>query len=200
MKPLFNWIRKMYTWVEGFAAKPHALWALFIIAFTESSFFPIPPDVLLIALAVAYPKKSLRFAMLCTIGSLFGGIFGYFIGHELMQTIGRPIIDFYNAGHYWLAIENAYRGPVGVWFLVAAAFTPIPYKVATIAAGATLMPFFPFLIASAVGRAGRFFLVAGLIWKFGPSIKSFIETYFDKLSIGFIALLVLGFIAVKWVF
>ena len=95
-----------------------------------------------------------------------GGIFGYFIGYELMEIVGRPIIDFYNANHYWLRVEEAYRGPVGVWFLVAAAFTPIPYKVATIAAGATQMPFIPFLVASALGRAARFFLVAGLIWKF----------------------------------
>lgn len=200
MKPLFNLIRKMYQWVEGFSTKPGALWALFLIAFMESSFFPIPPDVLLIALAVAMPTKSMRFAAVCTAGSVLGGMFGYFIGYELMDLIGRPIIDFYNAQAYWVKVEEAYRGPVGVWFLVAAAFTPIPYKVATIAAGATLMPLIPFIIASSVGRAARFFLVAGLIWKFGPSIKVFIEKYLDKLSIAFVVLLVLGFVAVKYVF
>ncbi len=200
MKPLFAFIRKLYNWVESFAEKPHALWALFIISFTESSFFPVPPDVLLIALAVAFPRKAMRFAAICTIGSVLGGMFGYFIGHQLMESVGRPIIEFYNADTYWLAVEEAYRGPVGVWFLLAAAFTPIPYKVATIAAGATLMPFVPFLIASAVGRAARFFLVAGLIWKFGPSIKTFIDKYFDRLSIAFVLLLVIGFVAVKWVF
>lgn len=200
MKPLFRLIRKMYNWVEGFSTKPGALWALFIIAFMESSFFPIPPDVLLIALAVAMPTKSMRFAAVCTAGSVLGGMFGYFIGYELMDLVGRPIIEFYNAQAYWLKVEEAYRGPVGVWFLVAAAFTPIPYKVATIAAGATLMPLLPFFLASALGRAARFFLVAGLIWKFGPSIKTFIEKYFDKLSIAFVVLLVLGFVAVKYVF
>jgi membrane protein YqaA with SNARE-associated domain len=197
---LFAWIRKMYQWVEGFSTKPGALWALFIIAFMESSFFPVPPDVLLIALAVAMPKRSMKFALICTVGSVLGGLFGYFIGYELMDMVGRPIIDFYNAQEYWLKVEEAYRGPVGVWFLVAAAFTPIPYKVATIAAGATLMPLLPFFIASALGRAARFFLVAGLIWRFGPSIKTFIDKYFDKLSIAFVVLLVLGFVAVKWVF
>jgi len=197
---LFSWIRKMYQWVEGFSTKPGALWALFIIAFMESSFFPVPPDVLLIALAVAMPKRSMKFALICTVGSVLGGLFGYFIGYELMDMVGRPIIDFYNAQEYWLKVEEAYRGPVGVWFLVAAAFTPIPYKVATIAAGATLMPLLPFFIASALGRAARFFLVAGLIWRFGPSIKTFIDKYFDKLSIAFVVLLVLGFVAVKWVF
>lgn len=190
----------MYNWVESFSTKPGAMWALFIIAFMESSFFPVPPDVLLIALAVAMPKKSMRFAAVCAAGSVLGGMFGYFIGYELMDIIGRPIINFYNAQEYWLKVEEAYRGPVGVWFLVAAAFTPIPYKVATIAAGATLMPFLPFVIASAVGRAARFFLVAGLIWRFGPSIKIFIDKYFDKLSIAFIVLLVVGFVAVKYVF
>ncbi len=190
----------MYDWVEGFSQKPGALWALFAIAFMESSFFPIPPDVLLIALAVTKPKRAMQFAAVCTAGSVFGGMFGYFIGYQLMEVVGLPIIDFYNAGHYWQSVEEAYRGPVGVWFLVAAAFTPIPYKVATIAAGATQMPFIPFLIASALGRAGRFFLVAGLIWKFGPTIKNFIDKYFDKLSIAFVVLLVLGFVAVKYVF
>jgi membrane protein YqaA with SNARE-associated domain len=200
MKKIFGWIRSMYHWVESFSTKPGALWALFIIAFMESSFFPVPPDVLLIALAVAMPVRSMRFAAICAAGSVLGGMFGYFIGYELMDLIGRPIIDFYNANEYWVKIEEAYRGPVGVWFLVAAAFTPIPYKVATIAAGATLMPFIPFVIASAVGRTARFFLVAGLIWKFGPSIKTFIDRYFDKLSIAFVILLVLGFVAVKYVF
>ncbi len=200
MKTLIAWFRKMYNWVEGFAGKPHALWALFFIAFAESSFFPIPPDVLLIALAVTFPTKSMRFALICTIGSVLGGILGYYIGYGLMETVGNPIIAAYNAQEYWLQVETAYRGELGIWFLVAAAFTPIPYKVATIAAGATQMPFFPFVIASLLGRAGRFFLVAGLIWKFGPSIKSFIDKYFDKLSIAFIVLLVLGFVAVKYIF
>lgn len=190
----------MYNWVEGFSTKPGALWALFIIAFAESSFFPIPPDVLLIAVAVTMPKGAMRFAAVCTAGSVLGGLFGYFIGYELMETVGRPIIDFYNANAYWVQVETAYRGPIGVWFLLAAAFTPIPYKVATIAAGATQMPLLPFFVASSVGRAARFFVVAGLIWKFGPSIKIFIEKYFDKLSIAFVALLVLGFVAVKYVF
>jgi len=200
MKIILGWIRRMYTWVEGFSSKPGAMWALFLIAFAESSFFPVPPDVLLIALAVATPTRAMRFAAICTLGSVLGGLLGYFIGYELMDLVGRPIVAFYNAEHYWLKVEEAYRGPVGVWFLLAAAFTPIPYKVATIAAGATLMPLLPFVVASVIGRAARFFLVAGLIWKFGPAFKVLIDKYFDKLSIAFIVLLVLGFIAVKYVF
>lgn len=200
MKTILGWIRGMYRWVEGFSTRSGAMWALFLIAFAESSFFPVPPDVLLIALAVATPARAMRFAAVCTAGSVLGGLFGYFIGYELMEIVGRRIIAFYHAEHYWLKVEEAYRGPVGVWFLLAAAFTPIPYKVATIAAGATIMPLLPFVVASALGRAARFFLVAGLILKFGPSIKVAIDRYFDKLSIAFIVLLVLGFIAVKYVF
>jgi membrane protein YqaA with SNARE-associated domain len=200
MKTVFAWIRGAYVWVEGFSNRPGALWALFIIAFTESSFFPVPPDVLLIALAVAVPARSMRFAAVCTAGSVLGGMLGYFIGYELMELVGHRIIAFYGAEHYWLRVEAAYRGPIGVWFLLAAAFTPIPYKVATIAAGATQMPLLAFALASAIGRAARFFVVAGLILKFGPSIKVAIEKYFDKLSIAFIVLLVLGFLAVKYVF
>ena len=189
----------MYDWVEGFAQKPTALWALFVIAFTESSFFPVPPDVLLIALAVSQPAKAMKFALITTVGSVLGGLFGYYIGYELMELVGDPIIAFYHAQAYKAIVVDKFQGPLGVWFLVAAAFTPIPYKVATIASGATQMPFLPFVVASALGRAARFFLVAGLIWKFGPSIKTFIDKYFDKLSIAFLALLVLGFVAVKWV-
>jgi len=200
MKKIVAILRKMYDWVEGFSNKPGALWALFLIAFAESSFFPVPPDVLLIALAVAFPSKSLKFAAVCALGSVLGGILGYYIGYGLMETVGDPIIATYHAQEYWIKVEEAYRGELGVWFLSAAAFTPIPYKVATIAAGATQMPFIPFIVASAIGRSARFFLVAGLIWKFGPSFKSFIDKYFDKLSIAFIVLLVLGFVAVKYVF
>ncbi len=199
-----NWfikiLKQMKEWVEGFASKPYALWALFILAFAESSFFPIPPDVLLIALAVATPRRSLQFAVVCSVGSILGGIFGYYIGYALMEGIGRSIIEFYHAESYWIQVEQAYRGPLGVWFLSAAAFTPIPYKVATIAAGATQMSFLPFIVASAIGRSARFFIVAGLIWKFGPPIKTFIDKHFDRLSIAFVILLVLGFVAVKWVF
>lgn len=200
MKTLIAWFRKMYAWVEGFAERPNALWALFVIAFAESSFFPIPPDVLLIALAITFPRKSMRFAAVCVLGSALGAILGYYIGYALMESVGHPIIAAYHAQAYWIKVETAYRGEFGVWFLVAAAFTPIPFKVATIAAGATQMPFVPFIVAAALGRAGRFFLVAGLIWKFGPRVKSFIDRYFDKLSIAFIVLLVLGFVAVKYVF
>ncbi len=175
------------------------MWALFGFAFAESSFFPIPPDVLLIALAVLLPARSLRYALVCSLGSVVGGMFGYLIGYGLYESVGQHIIDFYGVGEYWERVQSAYRGEVGVWFLAVAAFTPIPYKVATIAAGATAMPFLPFVLVSSIGRFARFFLVGGLIYLVGPAVKTFIDRYFNVLSILFFILLILGFLAIKYI-
>lgn len=198
MKKIIEILRKMKEWMESFAAKPYALLALFLIAVAESSFFPIPPDVLLIAIAISIPKKSFKAAMWCSLGSVIGGVLGYGIGFGLMESVGMKIIDFYNAHEVWAKVVDMYQGEVGMWFLAGAAFSPIPYKVATIAAGATLMPLLPFILISAIGRSARFFLVAGLIYFIGPKVKEYIDKYFDKLSLAFLALLVLGFVAIKY--
>ena len=200
LQKFIDWLRSLKTWMEKFAEKPQAMWILFIIAVAESSFFPLPPDILLIAMAVSAPKKSLIAALYCTIGSVIGGILGYLIGYGLMETIGNPIINFYNAHEVWKTVVDIYQGEVGLWFLVGAAFSPIPYKVATIAAGATQMDIIPFVLISMVGRAGRFFLVGGLIYFLGPKVKEYIDKYFDKLSIAFIILLIGGFVAIKYIF
>ena len=200
LQKFIDWLRSLKTWMEKFAEKPQAMWILFIIAVAESSFFPLPPDILLIAIAVSAPKKSLIAALYCTIGSVIGGILGYLIGYGLMETIGNPIINFYNAHEVWKTVVDIYQGEVGLWFLVGAAFSPIPYKVATIAAGATQMDIIPFVLISMVGRAGRFFLVGGLIYFLGPKVKEYIDKYFDKLSIAFIILLIGGFVAIKYIF
>lgn len=127
-------------------------------------------------------------------------MFGYLIGYGLYESVGQHIIEFYRAGEYWERVRSAYQGEVGVWFLAIAAFTPIPYKVATIAAGATEMPFIPFVFVSMIGRSARFFLVGGSIYLFGPRVKSFIDRYFDILSIVFFVLLILGILAIKLLF
>lgn len=184
--------------MESFAEKPYAMTALFILAFAESSFFPIPPDVLLIAIAVGAPKKAFKAAMYCTLGSVAGGIFGYWIGYAFMQSLGQPIVDFYNAQDVWNSVVETYRGDVGMLFLATAAFSPIPYKISTIAAGATQMELIPFIIISSIGRAGRFFLVGSLIYFFGPQIKAKIDKYFDKLAIAFVVLLIGSFVLVKY--
>lgn len=185
--------------MESFADKPYAMASLFILAFAESSFFPIPPDVLLIAIAVVSPKRSFRAAFWCSIGSVFGGVLGYYIGWGLMETIGNSIVQFYNGQEAWGIFLQKYE-EFGGWFLAIAAFTPIPYKISTIASGAAGMNLVTFIIISSFGRAARFFIVGGLIYFVGPKVKIYIDKYFDKLSIAFVLLLIGGFIAVKYLF
>ena len=198
-QPLVDLMRRMKLWMESFAERPGAMYILAGLAFIESSFFPLPPDILLIAIAVSAPKKAMKAALWCSIGSVFGGIFGYYIGYALMETVGLRIVDFYNAHEIWEKLVATFQGEVGFWFLAGAAFSPIPYKIATIAAGATQMPLLEFIVISSVGRAARFFIVAGVIYYFGPKTKVFIDKYFDKLSLAFLALLILGFVAVKYI-
>ncbi|MDH4230928.1 MAG: DedA family protein [Nitrospirota bacterium] len=194
-----KYLKKLYEWVLHWADTPYAVPALFILAFAESSFFPVPPDVLLMSLALAIPKKSFRYAAICTVGSVLGGMFGYLIGLELIDTVGMPILKFYGATDKYESIRQLYI-QYDAWAVGIAGFTPIPYKVFTIAAGAFKIDFLVFVFASIAGRAGRFFLVALLIYRFGPSIRSFIDRYFNLLTMVFIALLVLGFILIKYVF
>jgi membrane protein YqaA with SNARE-associated domain len=192
-------LRRLYDWVLRWAETPYGMPALFILSFTESSFFPIPPDALLIALAMGMPSKSMRFALACTVASVLGGMFGYLIGMVFLDTIGVKILEFYGFMDKFAMIRDMYL-KYDVWFVGVAGFTPIPYKVFTIAAGAFDMDFIRFVAASAVSRGARFFLVAGLIWKFGAPIKSFIDKYFNILSVVFIILLALGFIVLKFIF
>lgn len=189
--------RRLYDWVLRWANRPHALLALFLLAVAESSFFPIPPDVLLIAMALAAPGRSFRYAGLCTVGSVLGGVIGYGIGLVLIDSIGMPILTFYGATDKYEYIRVLYDR-YDAWAVGIAGFTPIPYKVFTIAAGAFKINFWVFVLASIAGRAGRFFLVAALIYRFGPSIKGFIDRYFNMLTVIFFALLILGFIVVKY--
>jgi len=192
-------IKKLYDWVLHWAETPYAVPALFVLAFAESSFFPVPPDVLLIALAISIPKKAFKYALICMIGSVIGGVLGYGIGMFGYETVGKPIVDFYHGQEVMELIKTKYdqHGFLGI---LIAAITPIPYKVFTIASGVFEFDFLLFVAASIIGRSTRFFIVAGLIWKFGAPIKSFIDKYFNLLSILFIILLVGGFVIIKYVF
>ena len=194
---MFKPLRKLYDWVLRWAETPYATPALFVLALAESSFFPIPPDVLLMALALSIPARSFRFAMVCTLGSIIGGVIGYGIGYFGYEAIGKPIIDFYHGQDVMAAIERQYN-EYGFLGVLIAAITPIPYKVFTISSGFFRFEFLSFLLASIVGRSFRFFLVAGLIWKFGPPIKAFIDKYFNILTIVFMVMLVGGFMLVKF--
>jgi len=189
-------LRRAYDWTIQWADTPQGLLALFLIALAESSFFPIPPDVLLIAIVTARPARWLQAASICAAGSFVGAAIGYLIGSTVMSTIGDPIISLYGAQHHWdrfVSLADTW----GSWFLAAAAFTPIPFKVATIASGAIGMPFVSFLIISLVGRAGRFFLVATLLWLFGERIRQLLEEHFDVASLLFFGLLAGGFAVLR---
>jgi membrane protein YqaA with SNARE-associated domain len=192
-------LRRLYDWVLHWAATPYGAWALFLLALSESSFFPIPPDVLLIALAVAIPQKSFTYALICSVGSVIGGCIGYLIGWQFMTSIGEKIISFYGLNEKVDYIAQLYM-TYDAWAIGIAGFTPIPYKLFTISAGAFKINFSVFIFASLVSRSARFFLVGGLIYIFGARIKSFIDRYFDILAIAFTVLLVAGFIILKYFF
>ncbi|MFQ5714337.1 MAG: YqaA family protein [Candidatus Scalinduaceae bacterium] len=192
-----NHIRRLYDWTIHWAETPHSTWALFILAFCESSFFPIPPDVLLIALAVALPIKAFKYALVCSVGSVLGGCFGYLIGYEFFEYVGRPIIGFYNITDVFNTVSAKYQSNAFTAIAIAG-FTPIPYKVFTISAGVCKVNLFTLILASALSRSARFFIIAGLFYLFGPKIKMFIEKYFNILTIIFIILLISGFVAVKY--
>jgi len=189
-------IRRLYDWVLHWAGTPYAMPALFIISFIESSFFPIPPDVLLIAMVVAVPAGWLRFALVCTVGSVLGGMFGYLIGYQFMDLIGDRIVAFYHFEEKWDKIGLLYEEH-SAWAVAAAGYTPLPYKVFTIAAGAFKIDLLIFVIASTGARAARFFTVAWLMYKFGPQFKVLLEKYFNLFTIVFFTLLVLGLFVLK---
>lgn len=191
------WLRKLYDWVLSWAETPYGVPALFILAFAESSFFPVPPDVLLIALAISIPAKSLYYALICSVGSVLGGMVGYLIGYEFMEAVGNRIITLYGFTDKWDLVGSLYNR-YAAWAVGIAGFTPIPYKVFTIAGGAFKIDFLVFVIASVLSRSARFFLVAGLIYYFGPAIRGFIERYFNTLAVVFVVLLIGGFILVKY--
>ncbi len=191
-------LRKLYDWVLHWADTPYGIWVLFALAFSESSFFPIPPDVLLIALCIARPDRALFYAFISTVGSITGGIFGYLIGHFLFKEVGQPIIELYGAMDKYLWIQDKFETYDFV-SIFAAALTPIPYKVFTIAAGAFKINFWIFLAASVMGRATRFFIVGGLIRICGERIKGFIDRYFNLCTVIFTILLIVGFIVLKYV-
>ena len=190
-------LRKTYDWVLQWAATPYAVPALFVLSFAESSFFPIPPDVLLLAMAMALTKRSFYFASVCSVASVLGGMFGYYLGYAFMDLVGNKIVEFYHFQGMWKTISTLYNENGG-WAVATAGFTPLPYKVFTIAAGAFKIDFRVFVIASLISRSARFFLVAGMVFFFGPSVKEFIETYFNILSIVFVVLLFLGFLLIKY--
>ena len=201
-----KFVRKMYDWVLHWANTPYGPIALFILAFAEASFFPIPPDALLIALALGFRKKSFRFALICSVASVAGALLGYAIGHFVWWGVdndfsGVAMFFFNNIPGFtkelFFKVQALYE-EWDFWIIFTAGFTPIPYKVFTISSGAFNINLIMFLIASIISRSARFFLVSYLIWRFGPQIQSFIDKYFNLLAIAFTVLLIGGFVIIKY--
>ncbi len=191
-----RFLRRLYDWTLHWAKTPKAQGALFGVAFMESSFFPIPPDVLLIPMVIAKPRRWLAYAALCTLGSVLGALLGYAIGWGLYETVGQWIITTYHLEEAMVLVGRKYQENAFL-AIFTAAFTPIPFKVFTISAGLFSINIATLLIASLIGRFGRFFLVAASLRLFGRRIAATIEKYFDIFSLVFVALLVGGFLLIK---
>ena len=192
-----GWLRRLYDWTLSLAAHPRALWALALIAFIEASVFPIPPDVLMIAMIVAAPHRAFLIAGIATLASVAGGLLGYGIGAFAFETVGRPALEALGKG---AAIEafNQRFNDFGFWSVLIAGLTPFPFKVITIMSGWTSLPLDVFIGTSLIARAARFFLVAALLWKFGPPIRAFIEKRLGLMTVIFVILLIGGFWAIRW--
>jgi membrane protein YqaA with SNARE-associated domain len=201
----FNFIRKTYDWVLSWAEKPSARLVLFLIAFAESSFFPVPPDILLIPLVLGVRKKWFSLALTVTAASALGGIFGYLIGYFLWWSAPQVPSDLamfffknipgFSEAVFWKMQAQYFE--YGFWIVFTAGFTPIPYKIFTISSGAFNLNFVTFIIATVISRGARYFLIAFLIHRFGEPIKKFIDKYFNWLAVAFTILLIGGFLIIK---
>lgn len=199
-------MKRLYNWILSWADTPYGSVALFINAFIEAIFFPVPPDLLLVALAVGKPKKAYKFALICLVGSLLGAIVGYGLGYYLWidpNDSFTAFADFFfnHIPGFTVEVYESIRQTYndwGFWAIFTAGFTPIPFKVFTITAGVFDINLAIFLIASAISRGARFFILAFLIWKYGPHIKTFIDKQFNLLAIAFTLVLILGFVIIKY--
>ena len=187
-----HWIHDLKEWTVAWAHSDNAVVALFLLAFAESSFFPIPPDILLVVMALNDPGQAFYYAFICMVGSAAGGIFGYGLG----RGGGRPLLERFVAREK-IAMVHQYFEKYEAWAIGIAGFTPIPYKIFTISAGVFYIDFVKFVLVSFLSRGARFFLVAGLIKFYGEYVTDFLQRYFNILTIIFVVLLVGGFYVVK---
>jgi len=184
-----NFIKRTYNWTLEKAQHKNAKWYLSLISFTESSFFPIPPDILLIPMALASKSSALFYAFMCTLFSVLGGILGYAIGYFFYNSLGVYIVDFYHLENSFSVFENYYK-EFGILIVLGAGITPFPYKFITIASGVFGLNIFLFIVISIIGRGLRFYLIAILLYFFGEKIKLIIDKYFNLLTVVFFILLV----------
>lgn len=191
--------KKLYDWTLSLSASPRAPQALAAISFAESSFFPIPPDVMLVPMTMAKPERAWNYALICTIASVLGGIAGYAIGALLYDTLGAWLIKLYGYGDKMDAFRALYQQH-GHWIILIKGFTPIPFKLITIASGLAGYDFLMFVLLSAITRAARFFFVAGIMNRFGAPLRRFIEENLTMVGIVGILAIIGGFAAAKFLF
>lgn len=192
-------LRRLYNWTMGLAGHRRATWALGGVSFAESSFFPIPPDVILIPMILARRRMAFVYALIATVTSVLGGIAGYLIGAFLFEALGQPLLEVYGAAGKFAEFSEGYNEQGG-WIVFFFGVTPFPYKVITIASGATALNIWTFIAASVAARGLRFFIVATLLYMFGEPIRNFIEKYLGILTIVFMVCLIGGFVAVRYFF
>jgi len=190
-------LRRLYDRALEIAAGPNAIWALLAMSFAESSFFPLPPDIVLIPMMLARPRAAWRLAALCMVASVAGGLVGYAIGYFLFDAIGRPLLEFYHAMGKYDALKAGFDR-WGVWIIILKGMTPIPYKLVTIASGVAHFNFALFVGASIVSRSLRFFLLALILWRFGPAARDFIEERLTLVTTLFAVGLVGGFLVLRY--
>lgn len=190
-------MRKIYDWTLRMADHPRALWVLAFIAFIESSVFPIPPDVLMLPMIIAAPRRAWLIAGVATVSSVLGGVLGYGIGYFAYDTIGEPILSAMGKAHAMEEFNQTFVD-AGFWAVLGAGITPFPYKVITIMAGWTSMPLATFMITSVIARGLRFFIVAGLLWYFGPPVRTFIERRLGLMFTLFFVALLGGFALIRF--
>jgi membrane protein YqaA with SNARE-associated domain len=191
-------VRRLYNWTMQFASGPNALWALIVVSFAESSFFPIPPDVLLVPMVLANREKAFKFIAACTLASVAGGMFGYWIGASLYDTVGQWIIHLYGLESKVETLRQGYQENGG-WFIVAKGFLPIPYKLVTIASGFFGYNFWMFMLLSLLTRGARFGLVGLLLAYYGEPVRTFIEKRLELVAATTAVIIIAGFVAIKYI-
>jgi membrane protein YqaA with SNARE-associated domain len=191
-------LRRLYDRIMQLAEGPEAMKWLALVSFAESSFFPVPPDAMIVPMVLARPERAWRIAAVCTVASVIGGFFGYGIGYFLFETIGQRIVDFYGLQPAFLKFDQEFQ-QWGLWIILIKGLTPIPYKIVTIASGVAHFDLLVFALASLATRGARFFLVAALLRAFGPPLRTFIERYLTLVTTGLALMVVAGFVVLKYV-
>ncbi|GGF88099.1 cytochrome b561 [Azorhizobium oxalatiphilum] len=192
-------LRKLYDWVIAYSSKPSAPWALGIVAFAESSIFPVPPDVLQVPMTLARPEKAWQYALIATICSVLGGLVGYAIGALLYDSLGLWLINLYGYGQKVEVFREAYAH-YGHWVILLKGLTPIPYKLVTITSGFANYNLFWFIVLSVITRGLRFFILAAILHRYGPAARTFIEKRLGLVTLGMLAIVILGFVVAIYAF